>query len=261
MKPPAAFLRSKQGERLEGRLAAPARRIGLLWEVVFLMTVPIAVGVMGNNELAMTCFIITNLVARYILARRPGDGRALALGIVAGGGNDLMSMIKGVYAYTPPHILPWPIPVWMILFWGQVFLLFARVFDSPAFAIARPLPPLRQDRRLWLDLALILILKMTLYRVAADPLIPNAVAAGLLIVRCVAAFPDAGERRLLALTLLAGPAYEVLLIRLGLYHYTHGYVLGMPPWLLAFWALSILLARNVMARLAPAKQAQGAHSD
>jgi len=79
----------------------------LLWEIVFLFVIIITVGAFG--QLASTDVLYTiiisivfgiNLALRFFLVNEKGDWLFFLFGVLAGGGNDLMSMINGVYSYT-----------------------------------------------------------------------------------------------------------------------------------------------------------------
>lgn len=43
----------------------------------------------------------------------------------------------------------------------------------------------------------------------------------------------------MGIVMVAGPIYEALLIRFGLYVYSDPVLLGMPAWLLIYWAFII----------------------
>ncbi len=207
----------------------------LLAEAGVLLFIALMVAFFGSNTKAMSGIVVAVIGARFVMLRRRGDLVIFIAGVVLGGGNDLLSMWRGVYWYTPPTILPVPIPVWMLFFWGEAFLFFRRLmrfgpFLGPEEGSARLL-----DRAFLLDLAILIPLKMVLYRTAAIPWLPDAFFASVLLVRYLILPPARHERRLLLTILVLGPFYEILLIAAGLYVYQHGILLGMPLWLAVYW--------------------------
>ncbi|MFH1149126.1 MAG: hypothetical protein V1748_01495, partial [Actinomycetota bacterium] len=96
----------------------------VLLEFTFLATAAIFIGFFGQNTPLMSVLIGANIIARFLLIRRRYDWIFFLIGFVLGGGNDLASMARDVYRYTPPTFLPVPIPFWMLVFWGQIFVAF-----------------------------------------------------------------------------------------------------------------------------------------
>ncbi len=109
----------------------------LIWEILFLFVIIITVSIFGRlastnviYTIIITIVFVINLIIRFVLLNEKGDWLFFLLGVLAGGGNDLMSMINGIYSYTSLTILPFLnglLPLWMILFWGQVFLIFQKI--------------------------------------------------------------------------------------------------------------------------------------
>lgn len=226
----------------------------LLAETTVMLAVAAGVALAGARTGLMTVFIAGLLLVRFAFLYRRGDVLIFVLGLILGGGNDLLSMWQGVYRYTPPTLLPVPIPGWMLVFWGEAFLFFRRLMRCGPFLADRTVSR-GLDLPLALDLLLLIPLKRTLYRYAAVPWVPDTVFAAALLLRYLVAPPKAHERRLLLTILLLGPFYEALLIAAGLYVYQHGIVLGMPVWLIVYWlyifrVLKALLDR-IELRLAP----------
>ncbi|MHA1794051.1 MAG: hypothetical protein ACTSVI_15520, partial [Promethearchaeota archaeon] len=59
---------------------------------------------------------LINLIIRFALINERGDWAFYLLGVLAGGGNDLLSMKSGVYSYTSITIIPFLnglLPLWM----------------------------------------------------------------------------------------------------------------------------------------------------
>ena len=228
---------------------SPTTPSELAAEFFFILTVPVAVALWGQKSEWMAVFTLINLTIRFLLAYKPKDEWFFLLGLAAGGGNDLFSMIRGVYAYTPPHLLPWPIPLWIFPFWGQVFLLFRRALDYGPFRGPGVGKVLQWDSRLAADLVILAIFKFFVYGYASHLYLPSLVGVLLLGARFAVLRPTPTEWRVLAITMTVGPAYEIILVKLGLYNYQHGYFFGLPVWLLVFWALSLLISKNLYDRM------------
>lgn len=220
----------------------------LLAEAAVLLTVAGVVVPAGQNTLFMTGFIALLLAARFALLYRRGDILIFLLGLVLGGGNDLLSMWQGVYRYTPPTLLPVPIPGWMLVFWGEAFLFFRRLMRFRPFVddatVTRVI-----DTPLALDLLMVIPLKRMLYRCAGMPWVPDVIFACALLLRYLIAPPQPHERRLLLTILLLGPFYEALLIAGGLYIYQHGVVFGMPVWLIVYWLYIFRVLKAIIDRI------------
>ncbi|MHA1648588.1 MAG: hypothetical protein ACTSYB_00215 [Candidatus Helarchaeota archaeon] len=115
--------------------ATPEQR--LIWEILFLFVIIITVSIFGRlastnviYTIIITIVFVINLIIRFALLNEKGDWLFFLLGVLADGGNYLMSMINGIYSYTSLTILPFLnglLPLWMILFWGQVFLIFQKI--------------------------------------------------------------------------------------------------------------------------------------
>ena len=109
----------------------------LIWEILFLFIIIITVSIFGRlastnviYTIIITIVFVINLIIRFVLLNEKGDWLFFLLGVLADGGNYLMSMINGIYSYTSLTILPFLnglLPLWMILFWGQVFLIFQKI--------------------------------------------------------------------------------------------------------------------------------------
>ncbi|GAB4317261.1 MAG: hypothetical protein Kow0069_19910 [Promethearchaeota archaeon] len=255
----------EEGGRWNGERGSQTPQERLKREVAFLVPVVVAVGLFGrlaSTDVAytavLTAVFLANLTARFILANQRHDWAFFLLGVAAGGGNDLASMANGVYSYTSVTIVPFLrglMPLWMVLFWGQVFLVFRKVFQLPW---ARG-EPFRKDGRLlggWadarllVDLVLVLLLRAAIYRThAADPRIPAAIYGGAVAARFLAFPPRRNEWYLVAILPYAY-SFEGLMVTFGLYVYEHPAFLGLPAWLLLWWAFLVpCLLKEVFDRL------------
>jgi len=222
----------------------------LLWEIAFLLIITVAIGFLGRPAAEdvlytkiLTAVFLLNLALRFALVNQKGDWLFYLLGVVAGGGNDLMSMIKGVYSYTSIDFIPFLtdlLPLWMILFWGQVFLLFRKVFNLSWFrgkAFTRDGRFLHGwlDGRLIIDLLILVALRLIIYNTyALEPWIAAAFYATIIGIR-FAVFPLQKNELALIAILPYAFMFEGLLITFGLYVYIHPIFLGMPLWLFLWW--------------------------
>lgn len=191
--------------------------------------------VFSQNTKIMSAIIAAIIIGRFVLFYRRGDAMIFLLGVVLGGGNDLMSMWRGVYFYTPETVLPVPIPVWMLFFWGQGFLFFRRLMRYPWFLCEFDAPRRLLDPPLVLDLMIAAAFRMIVYKYAREPWLPDALYAAIFIPRLLLIPPLNHERRLMLTILALGPLYEIILIWSGLHVYHTGAVLGMPLWLIIYW--------------------------
>jgi len=208
----------------------------VLLELVFMGAALAAVKFFAQNTPVMYALIGGNIAARFLLIRRRHDWIFFLIGLVAGGGNDYMSMVKGVYYYTPKDILPVPIPVWMLVFWGHIFVGFRQLFQLPAFQGASfPQGPGRPDKRLILDVATWIILRIIIYNFVRQEPAPAAAYAAVIALRLLLVPPKPYEWRLMAVVVPLGLFYEAALIGFGLYVYYDAVFLGMPVWLVLYW--------------------------
>ncbi|MHA1733342.1 MAG: hypothetical protein ACTSU5_15455 [Promethearchaeota archaeon] len=237
----------------------------LVAEITFLVVVVVAVGVFGrlaatswHYTLALTLVFAVNLGVRFWLVNERGDWAFYLLGVVGGGGNDLMSMLNGVYSYTSVPMIPalrGLMPLWMILFWGQVFLLFRKVFHlrwfrgSP-FARDGPLLWGWVDGRLAFDVALVVVLRAVIYKTYALPYWVPAAAYGIGVLARLVAFPLRRNEWLIVAVLPYAFCFEGLMVSFGLYVYVNPVFLGMPLWLFLWWVVLVpCLVKELFDRL------------
>lgn len=221
-----------------------------LWgEAAVMAAAAAAIFGVGQDTPRMSWAMFFILAARFFLLSRRGDWLFFLLGFLLGGGNDLLSMWKGVYRYTPPTSLPVPIPVWMLFFWGEIFVAFRKVMRFGLFCGPEERPARLVDLPLALDLVLAVIYRMIIYRTASQPWVPDALYASLLILRLLLLPPLPHERKLMLAMLAAGPFYEIVLITAGLYEYQTGVLFGLPLWLIIYWAFIIRALKAVFERV------------
>ncbi len=243
----------------------PEQRV--IWEVIFLLPIIITVGfcgVLAQDQTfgylytwIMTIVFSITLIVRFIVVNEKGDWIFFLLGVLAGGGNDLMSMANGVYDYTSMAILPFLnglMPLWMILFWGQVFLVFRKVFHlnwfkGEEFQKTRPGLSGWVNKQLIIDLILLVCLRFVIYNTFMDPLLPAAIYAGVILLRFVIFHPKKNELLIIAILPYAF-IFEGLMVKFGLYIYWHDHLLGMPLWLLLWWIFLVpIVLKEIFDRL------------
>ena len=186
---------------------------------------------------------------RFLLLNRRGDWVFFLIGVIVGGGNDLLSMYKGVYSYAAPTVLPAPIPLWMVVFWGQIFVSFRKLMRYGQF-LGPDEPPARLlDLPLALDLVVAVVYRLIIYRTASIPWQPDALYAAILVTRLLLIPPREHERKLLLAMLVIGPVYEMILIGAGFYHYQTGVLFGMPLWLIVYWVFVSRMLKAIFDRV------------
>jgi hypothetical protein len=234
-------------------VATPARRLGS--EIIFLLSIIIAVGIFGHLAasdvsftIILTLIFTINIIIRFLLINKKGDWIFFLLGILAGGGNDLVSQVNGIYQYTSITVFPFLqglMPVWMIAFWGQVFLLFRKVFNvawfkGKGFAKDGRFVQGWLSIRLLADIIVLVILRITIYRTFMEPVLPAAIYGGVIIARLLIFRPRKNEWLIMAILPYAF-MFEGLMVTFGLYLYYNPVFLGLPAWLLLWWVFLVPL--------------------
>lgn len=221
----------------------------VLLEFLFLCTAAAFVAFFAQNTPLMSALVGANIIARFILIRRKHDWVFFLTGFVFGGGNDLISMITRVYRYTPDALLP--IPFWMLVLWGQIFLAFRQLFQLPVFQ-GPPFRgnPWRPDFRLITDVATFIALRIIIYNFVRHEPIPTIAFAAVVLVRLVIIPPKKRDWLLILTVVVLGLGYEAALIAFGLYIYDDPVFLGMPAWLMIYWLFMIpIFAKGIFDRI------------
>ena len=227
----------------------------LVWEAFFLLPIIVSVAVFGNAAKLSSIFTIyltitftINICIRFLLLNQKGDWIFFLLGVIAGGGNDLMSMVNGVYNYTSIPILPFLqgiMPLWSVVFWGQVFLLFRKVFLVSWFK-GTPFTKNGFLLRGWLskklivDVIILIFLRVSIYNTYLDPLLPSILYSVGILIRFVLFRPKKNEWLIIAILPYAF-CFEGLMVTFGLYEYYNPVFLGLPTWLMLWWVFLVPL--------------------
>jgi hypothetical protein len=254
----------------------------LLLDGVTVAVISAAIAVAADRLVAMTVFVPVVIATRTAIwmALRPrrawrGELVFLAICTVIGGFNDWNTVVHHeVYAYAVPHFFPGisTIPLWMLLFWGMILrFLFTLTRWRGVHPPAAPRDTVRLGGRQFqsagakvaLLLALVLITRQCIYRMYDDPVLswlPFLLAG---VLHLVLFPPSRMELRLAALTLVLGPAVEVLYIQVGgLHHYQLGWIGGVPLWIAVWWVVGVWVWSDLGWRIhravaTPARAAYG----
>ena len=177
--------------------------------------------------------------------------------IALGAFNDWNSVVRHeIYEYTAPHFFPGfsSIPIWMLLFWGLIVRLMATVAAwGRLAAVAEPNPhtkPVswRKNARIRIIVELILLLatRQAIYRLYLDPIFSWLPFLGAIAIFFLLFPPSKAQILLVVIAVAVGTVVEVVYIQIGdLHWYHHGWVGGVPLWIMLWWALAILIWRDV----------------
>jgi len=226
-----------------------ASRKDLFGEVMVLLLAGGAIYYFGDKTRLMSIIIAVLILMRFSILNRKADWFFFVLGVILGGGNDILSMYKGVYHYVPGSFLSLPIPFWMVVFWGEIFIFFRKLCRFGPFLGQLPGFQKLIDIPITLDLFVAIIYRVIIYRLASRYWLPDALFASILILRLLLAPPKPNERKLMLTILLLGPLYEIFLIKSGLYEYQTGVIFGMPLWLIIYWVFIIRFLKAIIDRI------------
>ncbi|MHA1309720.1 MAG: hypothetical protein ACTSQO_02230 [Candidatus Helarchaeota archaeon] len=245
------------------RPETPEQRI--VWEVIFLIIVIIAIGLFGSLSsinviytIIITIIFSCQIILRFIFFNQKGDWIFFFIGVLAGGGNDLSSMLNGVYQYTSITIVPFLsglLPLWMIFFWGQVFLVFRKIFNLKWFKGDE----FKKDGKLlggWVnyklifDIIILVILRIAIYRTYYLEWWIPALIYGLIIGIRFLIFRPKKNQIFIIIILPYAFIFEGLMVSFGLYIYINPSFLGMPIWLFLWWIFLVpCLLKEIFDRI------------
>lgn len=207
----------------------------LVGEAMVLLSIVFFVFLFGQDTGIISIILPIILVLRFILLYRKGDSLYFVLGFILGGGNDLLSMFRGVYHYTPEAIVNLPIPIWMLLVWGEGFIFLRKLLRHDFFIEKGETQNRLMNQPLILDLAIFAVFRLIIFRYASVAWLPGALYASIFSIRLLIFPPRKYERKLMLTVFLLGPLFEIMLIKAGLYVYQNGVFFGMPLWLIIYW--------------------------
>ena len=237
----------------------------LIWEVVFLTVIIVATAFFGQlaaldviYTIILTIIFSVNIVIRFLTINQKGDWIFFVFGVIAGGGNDLMSMMREVYNYTSVTIIPFLdglLPLWSIVFWGQVFLIFRKMFNLEWFKGENFQKNGRFlkgwiDYELIVDIILIVILRIIIYSTYNLEMWIPALLYAIFISGRLLIFRPKKNQLLIIAVLPYAFIFEGLMVIFGLYVYVNPIILGMPLWLLLWWIFLVpIVLKEIFDRI------------
>lgn len=252
--------------------AIPAVGDRAFWfDALVIVVVSVAIACFSQRLLLMSVFVPAVVLARFVCWARLSTeerGGALAPEIVfflictlLGGFNDWNSVVNHkIYDYTVPHYFDFStIPLWMLLFWGMILRFIARLArwerlgpdGAPSDRVG--IGGLRANRpglKIAGELALVMATRWMVYRFYANPVLSWPPFLAALLLFSVLFGASRHDVKLLLLFLLFGPVVEILYIQIGgLHSYLLGWFGGVPLWIVLWWALSILIWKDLAFRI------------
>ena len=185
----------------------------------------------------------------------------LGLCTLLGAFNDWNSVCnKQIYNYTVPHYFAFStIPVWMLLYWGLILRFLARLarwenlHPDPEPSNRIGMGRFQAENAVAKVAAQLLLLAATRWFIYRYPLHPVLSWLPFLIALLLYALifkVNSHDLKLVGLFLVAGPLVEVLYIQIGHLHQYHlGWIGGVPLWIVLWWALSILIWKDIALRI------------
>jgi hypothetical protein len=223
----------------------------------------------ASDRAFMTMFVAATVAVRTIVVlahhRRgvsiPGELVFFALCTLVGGFNDWNTVYRhGVYDYAVPYELAGVrIPAWMLLYWGLILRFTARL---ARWASLRP-PSHPSDfvgfgewrtqnaaLKVGVELLLVVLTRQAIYRLYDDPALSWPAFLAALMAWAVLLRPTRHDLHLLLIALVIGPAVESAFIRWGGLHvYRHGIIGGVPIWIVLWWALAVVIWKDLALRI------------
>lgn len=223
----------------------------------------------------MSLFVPAAIAVRFVLRFRTEEAEArervpsrraevafFAMCVALGGFNDWNSVVHHrIYDYDAPSWFPavTTIPEWMLLYWGMILRFFATLArwerlappDSPSDTVhfgsrvvASPV------LKVGLLLALVITTRQLIYRNYLDPVLSWLPFAAALFVFVALFRPRRHDFALLGIFLAGGPLIEILYIQVGELHRYHlGWLGGVPLWIALWWALAVLVWKDLSGRI------------
>ncbi len=141
----------------------------------------------------------------------------------------------------------------MILFWGQVFLTFRKIFNIKWFKGEKFqkngfLFKGWVDYRLIADIIVLICLRIVIYNTYMDLWLPIIIYACIIGLRLAVFHPRKNELLIIAILPYAW-LFEGLMVSFGLYLYINPIFLGLPGWLYLWWIFLVpFLLKEVFDR-------------
>ena len=239
-------------------------------DAAVIASVSAAICLAADHPVFMTlfvpCAILCRMLALAMVAEKEGVSMAseiLFLGICTaiGAYNDWNSVCnKRVYLYCVPHCVESnSIPVWMLVYWGMILRFIARLARWRALAPDRDVSKmvgidgLRVESpvaKVIAELSIVAATRQAIYRYYLDPVLSWLPFLLGLLLFLLLFRPSRHDLKLLGLSLVGGPAVEMLYIRVGHLHRYHlGWVWGVPVWIVFWWLLAVLIWKDLASRI------------
>jgi len=220
----------------------------------------------------MTALVPSLLALRLILwTRLPRAERGLThraelvlllVCTLLGALNDWNSVVRHeIYEYRVPTYFPEhsTIPLWMLLYWGMIL----RFVTSMSLwrRLRPPVAPTNEVflgpvvlrspwRKIAVELLIVVFTRQAIYQTHEDPVLSWLPFAIGLVLFWMLLRPGRHDRRLALAFVLGGPLVELAYIHLGgLHHYHLGWIAGVPLWIVLWWALAVLIWKDLSTRL------------
>ena len=235
-----------------------------------IVVVSAAICLASRHLVFMSVFVplvlVVRIVALAVLAEREGVNMKAEIAFFLictglGAFNDWNSVCnKKIYDYSVPHFFEFSsIPLWMLLFWGMILRFFARLArwerlgpdDAPSNLVG--VGRFRAHSaalKILAELCLIASTRWMIYRFYMDPVLSWLPFLAGLCLFALLFHPSRHDYKLLVLFLLLGPVVEILYIQAGDLHFYHlGWFGGVPLWIVLWWALIILIWKDLAFRI------------
>ncbi len=235
-----------------------------------IVVVSAAICLASRQLVFMSVFVPLVILARFFCLSLPAGNREVSIraelvffAVCTGLGafNDWNSVCnKQIYDYTVPHFFDFStVPLWMLLFWGMILRFFARLARWERLGPDRELSNRvgfggfqinHPAAKILAELLLVMTTRWFIYRFYMHSVfswLPFLVAVLLFLLLFR---PGRHDYRLLFIFLLVGPLVEFLYIQVGGLHFYHlGWVGGVPLWIILWWALIILIWKDLAFRI------------
>jgi len=214
-------------------------------------------------SIAVPAIIVMRFIALAAVSPKPIKAEILFFLVCAilGAFNDWNSVCRReIYEYTVPHEWEFStIPGWMLLFWGMILRLIARVArwkllgPPPAVSDHIGIGPWKASSgaaKVAVELVLVFATRQAIYQYYSDPVFSWLPFLAALAVFFIVIGLSRHDWKFLVLVATAGTAVEVLYIQVGHLHQYHlGWIGGVPLWIVLWWCLGALIWKDISFRI------------
>jgi len=239
-------------------------------DAVCVVVVSAAICMSCDRLVLMTILVPLVIAARMLALVIGAGGRSVSMRAeivfftvctLLGAFNDWNSVCnKEIYDYRVPHFFAFStIPLWMLLFWGMILRFLARLTrwerlgPGEGASNAVGFANLRTENglgKVTVELVLVAATRWAVYRSYLDPVLSWLPFLAGLVTFFLLLGPTWHDVKLLAVMLVIGPVVEILYIDVGGLHVYHiGWIGGVPLWIVLWWALGILVWKDLAFRI------------